>query len=104
MSDGFIVDPAQLRSHAAAVEQVKGQFAAVKGASAHIAQDDAAYGLLCGWIAGILEGRHRRQDELIAYVEENLTLLSDALRATAAEYEQVDKAAADRIRRSGGGL
>lgn len=52
----------------------------MKAASAHIVQNDAAYGLLCGWIAGILEGRHTRQDELIAVVEQNLALVATELR------------------------
>lgn len=87
---GFAADPEQIRAHAATIEAVAQRFAAVKGASAHIRQDDAAYGLLCGWISGVLEGRHRRQDELLAYVEQNLRLSADALRRTAEGYEAVD--------------
>lgn len=56
----------------------------------HISQNDAAYGLLCGWIAGVLESRHVRQDELIAYVEENLSLAVDALRRTADGYDAAE--------------
>ncbi|GGQ72239.1 type VII secretion target [Couchioplanes azureus] len=102
MADEFTVDPQQLRRHAANVDAVRAQFAAVKGASAAIAQDDAAYGMLCGWIAGILEGRHAAQDELIAYVEENLSLAADSLAAASRDYEQVDEAAAEQIRQAGG--
>jgi hypothetical protein len=103
---GFAADPDQIRSHAAKVEAVAARFAAVKGASAHIIANDAAYGLLCGWISGVLEGRHHRQDELLAYVEENLRLSADALRRTAEGYEAVDSDAnasiADAGRRVGG--
>jgi hypothetical protein len=102
MAEEFTVDPLQLRRHASNVEAVRQQFGAVKGASAAIAQDDAAYGLLCGWIAGILESRHVRQNELIAYVEENLSLAADALAAASRDYEGTDQAAADRIRLAGG--
>ncbi|XVU27040.1 type VII secretion target [Actinoplanes sp. CA-054009] len=101
MADGFSVDAEQIRAHAAKVDAVQERFAAVKAASSAITQDDAAYGLLCGWISGILESRHARQDQLIAYVEENLRLAGDALRQTGAGYDQADDAAAQRLRKAG---
>jgi hypothetical protein len=84
---GFRVDTAQVRDHAQNVTSVEERFEAVRTASAHIAGNDEAYGLLCGWIAGVLEGRHLRQDELIAYVRENLSLVVDGLRRTAERYD-----------------
>ena len=93
--DGFDVDPQQLRTHAGAIEGLRDRFDAVKTASANIAQNDEAYGLLCGWIAAVLEGRHTRQDELIVYVEENLTLVAESLRDTAEDYETQDNAFGD---------
>lgn len=78
----FAVSSEQIRAHARNVETVRDRFAAVQTASAAISQDDAAYGLLCGWIAAVLAGRHARQDELFAYVEENLTLAAAGLRRT----------------------
>ena len=101
MADAFHVDPAQLRRHAAHVQAVRDQLGAIKDASAAISQNDAAYGLLCGWIAAILEARHRKQDELYAYVEENLALAAEALNATAADYEATDGDASEQIRRAG---
>jgi hypothetical protein len=101
MGDEFTVDPAQLRRHVASIEAVQARFGAVTGASAAIAADGAAYGLLCGWIAGILEARHVKQDELMAYVRENLSLAADALSAAGRDYESADGAAADRVSRSG---
>jgi len=101
VADGFSVDVQQMRAHAAKVDAVRQRFGAVKAASAAIAADDAAYGLLCGWISGILEGRHVRQDQLIAYVEENLRLAADALISVGRDYDQVDETAADRVRRAG---
>ncbi|MFC3740599.1 type VII secretion target [Paractinoplanes deccanensis] len=101
MADGFSADAEQIRAHAARVEGVQQRFGAVRAASSAIGRDDAAYGLLCGWIAGILEARHVRQDQLIAYVEENLRLAGEALRQTGAGYDQADDAAAQRLRKAG---
>ncbi len=104
MADGLSVDLDELRAHARNIEQLRGRFAAVKAASAHIAQDDQAYGLLCGWIAAILESRHTRQDELIAYVEENLSLVGDGLRKTIEGYEAVEGDTAGLISKVGNRL
>jgi len=95
MGDKYTVDPEELRRHAGNVESLKDRFGAVKGASTHITQDDRAYGLLCGWISAILEGRHTKQDELVAYVEENLGIVARELRDTAADYEARDAQTAD---------
>ncbi len=102
MTDGFSVDAQQIRAHATKVDAIQQRFAAVKSASSAIVADDAAYGLLCGWMAGILEARHAKQNELYAYVEENLRLASDALIRTSQDYEVADDAAANRIRSAGG--
>ncbi|GAA2567414.1 hypothetical protein GCM10010435_46340 [Winogradskya consettensis] len=101
MAEGFAVDAQQIRAHATRVDAIVQQFGDVRGASAAIARDDAAYGVLCGWVSGILEGRHRRQDELIAYVEESLRLVSDALVRTGRDYDRIDEAAAEQIRSAG---
>lgn len=101
MADGFQVDAAQIRRHAGNLDAVRARFGAVRAASTQIAQDNGAYGLLCSWLPAVLEGRHRRQDDLIAYVEENLSLAADALTAAAAEYEETDNRAADTVRAAG---
>jgi Excreted virulence factor EspC, type VII ESX diderm len=101
VGDGFHVDIEQLRAHARNVDAIRARFGAVKSASAHIAQDDQAYGVLCGWIASVLEGRHAKQDELIAYVEESLELVAAELGFTADDYEAVDGGASDLIRKAG---
>lgn len=98
MGDGYTVDVAQLRQHAANLESLKERFAAVKAASTHIAQDDQAYGYLCGWISAVLESRHQKQDELIAYVEENLSLAAKSIRDGAAAYEEMENGAASTMR------
>jgi Excreted virulence factor EspC, type VII ESX diderm len=87
MSDGYTTNPDEFRTHAANVDALRERFGNVKAASSHITQDDQAYGLLCGWISAILEGRHQKQDELIGKVEQNLTLVAKTLRDTAADYE-----------------
>lgn len=102
MADSYIVDIDQIRAHARTVEAIRARFEAVKTASAHIAQDDQAYGLLCGWISAVLEGRHTRQDELFAGVEENLALVAEELNLTADEYGDVDESNARSITAAGG--
>ncbi|MEV4201388.1 hypothetical protein [Micromonospora globbae] len=94
ITDGWAADPEQIRAHAAHIEALRSRFEAIRGASAHITQDDQAYGQLCGWIAGILESRHVRQDELVAYVDENLRMVADGLRRNADSYDGVDSDAA----------
>lgn len=101
MDGGFHVDIEQLRAHTRNVAAIQARFAAVKAASAHIAQDDQAYGLLCGWIAGVLEGRHTEQDNLIAYVEESLELIAAELGFTADDYGALDGGASDLISKVG---
>jgi len=102
MTDEFAVDAAQLRRHIANLEAIRARFGAVKSASAAIAQADSAYGLLCSWLPPVLEGRHQRQDGLVGYVEENLSLAADALAEVARAYEETDTGAADAVRKAGG--
>ncbi|GIM96131.1 type VII secretion target [Paractinoplanes toevensis] len=102
MTEAFQVDSSQLFRHAANVRAVRDQLAAIKGASSSIAQDDSAYGLLCGWISAILERRHDGQEQLYTYVEENLQLLADALDATGRDYDAADANAQSTIRAAGG--
>jgi excreted virulence factor EspC (type VII ESX diderm) len=95
MGEGYTADPEQIRTHAKNVETLGKRFDAVNTASTHIAQDDEAYGLLCGWMSGVLEGRHQRQDELVAYVQENLTRVEKSLRDTAGDYAAMDSRVVD---------
>lgn len=100
---GFNVEAEQLRSHASSIDAIKQRFAKVKAASSHITGDDQAYGALCGWISGVLEGRHTDVDDVIAHVENNLELVSKELRASADAYETVDQDNVDRLQAAGGG-
>lgn len=101
MANGFSVDTDQLRAHASHVAALAARFQAVKAASAHIMQDEQAYGLLCGWIARVLEGRHVQADELIGMAEQNLSTVAAELRRSADEHEQEDAAIAQMIEASG---
>jgi hypothetical protein len=100
---GFNVEAEQLRAHAGSIDAIKQRFGKVKSASSHITGDDQAYGLLCGWISGVLEGRHTEVDEVIAQVESNLELVAKELRASADTYTAADDGNADRIKTAGGG-
>jgi len=102
VSDAFQVDSSQLYRHASNVMAVRDQLTAIKEASAAISADHSAYGLLCGWISGILESRHAGQDALYVYVEENLRLMADAVTAAGRDYDAADAGAHDRIKASGG--
>ena len=98
---GFLTDTAQIRQHINNLEALRLRFDTVRAASAHIVQDDRAYGLLCSWLPSVLEGRHKRQDSLIGFVEENLSMAADALAAVAVAYDDADAGAADAIRKAG---
>jgi hypothetical protein len=71
------------RAHAAHLDLLRARFGAVRAASARIERDQAAFGAVCGWIFTGLGDRHGKQDELIAYVEENLLLAADGMRRVA---------------------
>ena len=104
MIGALAVDAAQIRRHIAHLEAVRARFAAVRSASAAITHDGTAYGLLCSWLPPVLEGRHQQQDDLLAYVEENLARAADSLAEVATAYTDADAAAAEAIRRAGQGL
>ncbi|GLY47468.1 type VII secretion target [Lentzea sp. NBRC 102530] len=99
---GFSVEAEQLRAHAASIDAIKQRFAKVKAASTHITGDDQAYGALCGWISGVLEGRHTEIDDVIAHVENNLELVAKELRSSADSYTAADQDNVDRVKAAGG--
>jgi hypothetical protein len=102
VDDFFHVDSTQLHRHASRVQAVRDQLDAIKGASLAISQDHSAYGLLCGWISGILEGRHRDAEALFDVVDENLQAAAEAITATGDDYDAADSAARSRISQAGG--
>lgn len=76
---GQVAASGQITRHADNIDAVRVRFTAVHDASAAIARADTTYGLLCRWITENFGARHVRQDELVAYVEENLRLISKSL-------------------------
>lgn len=99
---GMLADPDQIRRHAGNVRALRDRFDAIQAASSAITQDAGAFGLLCSWLPAILAGRHRRQEELTAYIAENLDLLADDLYSAAGDYESTDLRAAAGLRGAGG--
>jgi hypothetical protein len=97
MAEGYTADVNQIRAHANAVEAVRDGFGRIKAASAFIAGDDQAYGILCAWMPRVLQGRHTHQDELFDFVEENLSLIADGLRQTAEAYAGAETAVTDHV-------
>lgn len=95
----YQVNPEELRNHAKNLESLATAFQPVEDASKFIAQDDEAYGQLCGWIAGILEGRHAEQDRLVAYVAETLRISAAALQRNADRYGDTDDGLAQHFAR-----
>lgn len=101
MAEGFAVDIEEIRAHAAKLQALRQRVAAIRSASASIGSNEAAYGVLCAWMAEILERRHQRQNQLFADVERNLARAAEALTRTSQEYAETDDTAAHRIRRAG---
>jgi hypothetical protein len=92
----------QIYAHATNLRAMRERFSAVRGASAHIAGGEQAYGTLCGWIHGVLQGRHTRQEELLDYVAENLELAAGALQGAADGFQAEDMRHAIDLNRAGG--
>ena len=90
MASGHSVNPDELRDHANQLEALGDRLQAVQDASISIVQDDEAYGVLCGWISGLLEERHTEQDRLVNKAYSNLSKAATELRATADDYEAAD--------------
>ncbi|NKE64112.1 hypothetical protein FXN61_48485 [Lentzea sp. PSKA42] len=99
---GFNVEAEQLRAHAGTVDAIAQRFAKVKSASSHITQDDQAYGVLCGWLPGKLEDRHKAIDDVIATVENNLKAVAKELRASADTYVTAEQDTVVRLRKAAG--
>ncbi|GLW34645.1 hypothetical protein [Actinoplanes regularis] len=99
--DGMLADAAQIRRHTGNLRSLRDRFDSIKTASSFITHDHSAYGRLCDWLPALLAARHHRQDELVAYVAENLGILADELHSTATDYEASDTRSAATIRTAG---
>src|SRR5918994_4694568 len=90
MSAGFAVEPEELRLHSRNLDALQARFDKFAAASRHITQDSQAYGALCAWIGLLLEGRHQRQDQLVAFAARNVSGASRAIADQAATYEEAE--------------
>jgi len=81
--------PGQIVRHADQIEAVRVRFTAVHRASAVVVGDETVYGRLCRWVVDAVLEKHARQDELVAYVEENLRLIVAGLCDLAGEKRPV---------------
>jgi hypothetical protein len=90
MGAGFAVEPEELRLHSRNLDSLQARFDKVAAASRHISQDSQAYGALCAWIGLVLEGRHQRQDQLVAFAARNVSAASRAIASQAATYEEAE--------------
>jgi uncharacterized protein YukE len=94
MSGIINVDPQELRTHSAHIQDLVSRIESVRSASSAIAQADDAFGPLCAWMAPILEEKHGDTDTLIDQAKANLETHVTELGATADAYEEADAAAA----------
>jgi hypothetical protein len=94
VSDGYTVEPDDIRAHVANINSLIERFETVRSASAAITQADDAFGPLCAWIAPLLEEKHGDVDELIDQGKHNLETHVAALNASADLYEDTDTASA----------
>jgi hypothetical protein len=91
MGQGYEVNPEQMAQLSTRFADFATEFDAILTASQAISQDDEAYGILCAWIPAVLEGRHEAFDEMMRYGQENFTLLSEAIKSTAENYENAEE-------------
>jgi streptomycin 6-kinase len=84
-----------LVNHASHIDALRDRFSAIQSAIDSVEQDNEAYGIICQFLPPVLASRQTDQKELTALAEENLELLAQALRDTAAAYDAADEATAE---------
>jgi len=77
------VDPDLFHAHATNIDVVGALLGEVRVAGEQFGQDEASFGLLCGWILTGLGDRYARHQEQVAYVEDSLLLIARGLRRVA---------------------
>lgn len=83
MSDQQPVDPELFRVHAGNLDALRSMLAEVRLASRQPGQGPVEFGALFGWMLSCVGDGYTRQQELIAYVEETLSVLVRAFRRVA---------------------
>jgi len=101
VSEGqFQVKPSDLVAHAAEVDGIGDGLGTAKQAGEAVRVDASAYGQLCQFVPGLLNGL---QTALIDGIGSAVTAAhntADALRSTAIDYDAADGNAADRLRKN----
>ncbi|MEV3938324.1 type VII secretion target [Glycomyces sp. NPDC049804] len=95
MAADIDVVSAELVSHASHIDAIRERFGSVLSAIDSVSQNDEAYGIICQFLPPVLASREADQKELTTMAQENLELLAQALRDTAAAYDAADEAAAE---------
>ncbi|MBB4686186.1 type VII secretion target [Amycolatopsis jiangsuensis] len=87
MPEGYIVDPGQLRKHAAGTEQIGGRADVAADAGNQVTDMDQAYGLICRPIAWLLKGPQEKASEAIGESAKALHKTGEHLGKAADQYE-----------------
>lgn len=95
MAGHIDVEPDALITHAGNIDALRERFGAILSAIDSVSQDNEAYGIICQFLPPVLAGRQEDQKELTTMAQENLEMLAQALRDTAASYTEADEAAAE---------
>lgn len=91
MSDQFDVTPEDLLAHAANIEAIAERIGPIMDAMSSVTESTEAYGIICQFLPPVLAGRQDEQKELSEMARENLTMLAQAVRDSAAAYEAADE-------------
>jgi hypothetical protein len=100
-SDGVAVTPADLRAHAARVDEIAGQITTAKQAGDAVRLDAGAYGKLCAMLPVLLGGLQGLVIDGIDAASQSLRDSGERLRTAAQSYQTTDNNVAarhDRIR------
>jgi type II secretory pathway component PulM len=96
---GFEIDSEVLRRHSARVDQVAGDIRTAQQAAGTTDLNGGAFGILCGFLPGIVSGNDTAARDAIAAVHEAAEQTVTGLRAMAAAYDDTDQRVEERMRR-----
>lgn len=91
MSDQFDVTPDDLVAHAANIDAIAERIGPIMDAMSSVTESTDSYGIICQFLPPVLTGRQEEQKELSEMARENLTMLAQAVRDSAAAYEAADE-------------
>ncbi|UQU64320.1 ESX-1 secretion-associated protein [Couchioplanes caeruleus] len=96
----FQVNPASLVEHAGEIDRIGDGISTAADAGHAVQTDAGAYGQLCQFVPGLLNGLQQAMIDGMATAAGSAHETADAVRSVAAAYEGADTAAADRLRNS----